>query len=249
MARTKLAVISVSEPKSVGDKGAQKVDFNCKDGDKTLTYFTFSKRLFPLIKVGGTIDADVEVEEKGNFINRKITEIYIDGKPQSPDKSSFTSRQESPEQRISIERQVSAKIAFATYGDAPENEVLIVAEQIYQWIHAGILPAKPKPATPPPAKAIKPEPPPAAPGAQTSIGEEKTGAVVSEGGKLPPPEWAELDKRIRKISAKPGWGAGDIFKKLGDLGGAGNTQLARYNILSDEGKAKFAEMVSEAEKV
>lgn len=105
----KLTVVSVEEEKKIGTQGAVKLQFKAKDGDKTLTYFTFSKRLFPAIVEGKEIDATVEVSEReydGNtYTDRKVTDI------EGVAKGGFQGggRQEDPVARASIEAGVAVK--------------------------------------------------------------------------------------------------------------------------------------------
>jgi hypothetical protein len=107
--RTKLTVIEAKEPQSVGTKGAQKLSFWAKqDGDsRQYVFFTFRRSLFPHIKPG-ELDAEVEVKENTyqgeTYIDRKVTELYIDGQPIS-NKQFFAGR------FGSSDAQVAARIA------------------------------------------------------------------------------------------------------------------------------------------
>jgi len=58
-----------------------------------------------------------------------------------PPKKQWTPNVKSPEERISIERQKSADIAFTHAQDVDITEdILKEAEKIYQWIHNGVNP-------------------------------------------------------------------------------------------------------------
>jgi hypothetical protein len=83
--RKNLTITQVEEIKRVGDKQIPKLSFRAREGDSELAaiYFTFKSSLFPLIKEGQTINADVEIEQKGEYTNRKIVQIYVGGQPVS----------------------------------------------------------------------------------------------------------------------------------------------------------------------
>jgi hypothetical protein len=112
--RIKLTVKEVSEPKQVGNKGAQKLQFKATTPEnKELSYFTFSTRLFEHIKAGVAIDADVDTttsEHGGNtYTDRKVTQIYIDGQAlggQGRQSGGWEKR----DNTASIEAQTAAKI-------------------------------------------------------------------------------------------------------------------------------------------
>ena len=97
----KLKITKVNEPQKFGDKGIKLLFDATGEDDKTLTYIAYAKRFFPLIKVDAEIDATVEVEEKGQFINRKITDIV--GAPPSQE------GKWRPDNTASIQRQTSLK--------------------------------------------------------------------------------------------------------------------------------------------
>ena len=80
--RQKLLIKEVYGVKPVGNKGLKKLDFIV--GDQR--WGTFSEALFPYIKAGTEIDADTEIRETQGkdgttYINRVVTQIYVDGKP------------------------------------------------------------------------------------------------------------------------------------------------------------------------
>ena len=59
----------------------QSLPFKAKDGDKELSYSTFRTSLFDAIKQGATIQAEVEVKQEGDWINRRVAQIYVEGQP------------------------------------------------------------------------------------------------------------------------------------------------------------------------
>ena len=104
--RQKLLIKEVYEVKPI--KGFKKLDFLV--GDQR--WGTFSEALFPYIKAGTEIDADTEVKETQGkdgttYINRLVTQIYVDGKPVKG-RGGFL-RGKSPEEIVSIETQVAVK--------------------------------------------------------------------------------------------------------------------------------------------
>ena len=103
--RKTLIITEAKEPRAIGSKGTKVVDFKAKDGEKELLFSAFFPRFFPHLKAGQTIDADVETTEKDNFINRKLTELYVDGKPIESKKQFGRGEDDSPEKRASIEAQ------------------------------------------------------------------------------------------------------------------------------------------------
>ena len=117
MSREQLKIIEVKDVKPVGSKGAELLAFKAqgKDG-KALWYRTFRRSLFDSIKVGATIEADVEVKteerEGATYTNRQVSQVYIDGQPMAVkgQYQGFRANGRSPEEIASIESQVAAKI-------------------------------------------------------------------------------------------------------------------------------------------
>ena len=112
--RTKLKIISCeSAPRQAGQ--AEVLEFIAqKEGDnKNERYGVWNKALYPHIQAGATLDAEIEVktsekkDREGNpYINRKVTQIYVNGSPiiEQKRQGGFGggSRQESPETRRSM---------------------------------------------------------------------------------------------------------------------------------------------------
>jgi len=93
--RQKLTIKEVLELKPIGDRGAQLQEFIAGDGKK---YGTFTPSLFPFIKQGAEIDVQWEEEKKGEFINRRIKGIFIDGKLVKAQQRFGGNRGKSPEE-------------------------------------------------------------------------------------------------------------------------------------------------------
>lgn len=112
IARTKLTITEVQPIQAIGTKGAEKLSLKGKDeAGKELSYFTFSRHLFPLLKAGETIEVDVDTTQRqvgeAIYTDRKIAEIYIDGKPSGQGKPQGQWQRGSPEERASIESQTA----------------------------------------------------------------------------------------------------------------------------------------------
>jgi len=112
--RNKLLVVTVMEPKAVGDKGAIKYSAKVKTADKEFILQTFSKTFGEYFKSGETLDAEYSVTSRENtndpehpWIDRKVTQIFVDGKAVGGDKTGrqWRASEDSPEKRASIEAQ------------------------------------------------------------------------------------------------------------------------------------------------
>jgi hypothetical protein len=117
LSKVELTILEVKEPIKVGDKGFEKLQFKARNAEgKEGNFFTFTKNLFDSIKEGKEIQADVEVtttqQDDRTYINRKVTQVYIDGKPVS-EKKEWQGKQgfggHSIEERGSIEAQTAFK--------------------------------------------------------------------------------------------------------------------------------------------
>jgi len=137
--RKTLTITEVKEIVRFGaDNQGQKLPFRAKDGDTELDYFTFKRNLFDKIKQGETITADIETEQRGEYTNRKITQLYQDGQPVIG-KGTGGYRGKSPEE---LEQQARLMIlAYAkdlavadkiTLDDIPKT-----AERFYTWLKVG----------------------------------------------------------------------------------------------------------------
>jgi len=133
--RKNLTITQVSEIQKVGDKQIPKLSFKAKDGDNELSYFTFKSSLFDSIKEGQTINADVETEQRGEYTNRRIVQIYVDGQP-LVSKGAGRSYGKSPEE---LEQQARLMILayskdLAVAGLIPLNDIPKTADWFYTWL-------------------------------------------------------------------------------------------------------------------
>lgn len=132
--RRTIKVASVSPPRKVGDK-YEVVEFKGEDG---VTYEVWSSTLAEAVKVGAELDVEIihttKVTDQATYHHHKVTQIYIDGQPVRGKKDGGY-RGHSPEERRSIERQVSAKLACEFFDTKTGvDPILLIAEKIYQWI-------------------------------------------------------------------------------------------------------------------
>ena len=165
--RMKLKIMEVMARQEVGDNKIPKLSFKAlNENGAEHTYFTFKTSLFETIEKKGELDAEVETETKGDYINHKITQLYVDGQPVQVKKDWSGKSQLTPEQwaekdrieRRSIERQVSAKIAAEIIEKPASLEKWAgAADYIFDWISEGKPTDKPQDAKPAEKKA-KPVP-------------------------------------------------------------------------------------------
>ena len=142
--RKTLTITQANEIQKVGEKQIPKLSFKAKDGDKELTYFTFKSSLFELIKEGQTINAEVETEQRGEYTNRKVVQVYVDGQPLGGQKSQY--RGKSPE-----ELEQTAKLMILAYAKdlvvaqvIPLDGIIKQADTFYSWLKGNGAKAKPK---------------------------------------------------------------------------------------------------------
>jgi len=79
--RKNLTITEVNEIQKVGDKQIPKLSFKARgnEAEEAISYFTFKSSLFDYIKIGQTITADIETEQRGEYTNRRIVQVYKDG--------------------------------------------------------------------------------------------------------------------------------------------------------------------------
>ena len=145
--RQKLTVLEVKEPVKVGDKGAEKMQFRASDASgKEVWYFTFKKDLFGVIRQNKdkTIEVDVDVSEReyqGNtFVDRKVSQVYIEGQPiVTKDREGWSSSR-SPEERAAIAAQVAVKAVTELWvaGKLDEASPFVIALKKWLIEHLGI---------------------------------------------------------------------------------------------------------------
>ena len=131
--RQKLTIKEVLKLKSIGDKGAQLQEFIAGDGKK---YGTFTPSLFPFIKQGAEIDVQWEEEKKGEFINRRIKGIFIDGKLVKAQQRFGGNRGKSPEELELSCRSYALSYAkdLAVASKIEVGALLAQATEFYNWM-------------------------------------------------------------------------------------------------------------------
>jgi len=129
--RQKLTITEVLEPRTIGDKNIPLQEFHA-DGKK---YSVFSKSLFPYIKLNTEIDAEVEVKEGENYTNRKIVDIFVDGKSvKSQGQGGY--RGKSPEELDLNARSYALAYAkdLAVAGKIEVKDIIPTATEYYDWL-------------------------------------------------------------------------------------------------------------------
>ena len=135
--RKTLTITEVGQITKVGEKQIPKLSFKAKDGAGEFSYSTFRSSLFDAIKEGATIEADVEVKQDGDWINRRIVQVYVNGQPIGGQKQGF--RGKSPEE---LDQQAKMMcLAYAkdlAVADRIENDQITYwADGFYEWFKNG----------------------------------------------------------------------------------------------------------------
>ena len=135
--RKTLTITQVNDIQKVGEKQIPKLSFKAKDADGEFLYSTFRSSLFDAIKQGSVIDAEVDVKQDGDWINRRVVQIYVNGQPIGGQKQGF--RGKSPE-----ELELSARAYALSYakdlvnGDKLElGKILDQATAFHKWLTNG----------------------------------------------------------------------------------------------------------------
>ena len=165
--RKNLTITHVEEIKKVGDKQIPKLPFKAKDGDTELAYFTFRSSLFEAIKVGQTINVDVEISTRvwdgQTYTDRRVVQVYVDGQPIGG-KGQQGYRGKSPEE---LEQQARVMVLsyakdLAVADKIPFTAITDQADIFYAWVkknEATKAPeAKRKSETPAPSEGNSPAP-------------------------------------------------------------------------------------------
>ncbi len=169
--RKKLVITKVLEKRSVkGQKGDFDVlDFLAKiEGEDTGTKYQVSySALFESIKAETTIDCDVVVTEQkqidpdGNpYRNRKITQIYQDGKPVKEQQGGkmWGKSPETVAMEIDSKFRDTALMQACGFGPVQNvTEVLKVADAFYAWLKGEAKPAIKAPEKPVVKESLKTE--------------------------------------------------------------------------------------------
>jgi hypothetical protein len=141
MERKNLTITQVEEVKKVGNKQIPKLSFKAKDGESELSYFTFRNSLFEAIKVGQSINADVETStrewEGQTYTDRRVVQIYVDGQPIGGKKEGY--RGKSPEELEQTARTMCLSYAkdLVVAQVIPLEVVLLQADSFYAWVKNG----------------------------------------------------------------------------------------------------------------
>ncbi|MGA2669986.1 MAG: hypothetical protein ABSF21_00995 [Dehalococcoidia bacterium] len=143
--RKNLTITEVEEIKKIGDKQFPILPFRVKGQEEKHSYFTARSSLFEAIKVGQTIIANVETEQRGEYTNHKVVQIYLDGQPVSVKKEGY--RGKSPEE---IEQSVRSQCCsyakdLAVADKIPVVEIINQADVFYNWLKKNGLPKAPEP--------------------------------------------------------------------------------------------------------
>jgi hypothetical protein len=111
----------------------QSLPFKAKDGDKELSYSTFRTSLFDAIKQGATIQAEVEVKQEGDWINRRVVQIYVEGQPIGV-KGQY--RGKSPEELTLSTRAYALSYSkdLVVSGAVKLEKVIEQADVFYTWL-------------------------------------------------------------------------------------------------------------------
>jgi hypothetical protein len=147
--RKNLTITHVEEIKKVGDKQIPKLPFKAKDGDSELSYFTFRSSLFDAIKVGQTINVDVETSTRvwdgQTYTDRRVVQVYVDGQPIGG-KGQQGYRGRSPEELEQTARTMSLSYAkdLAVADKIPVAEITKQADVFYAWVKKTEKPPEPK---------------------------------------------------------------------------------------------------------
>ena len=150
----KVLVISKGAPELMpfGDK-IYKTEFKGSEGGNTATYHTFSSNVAEAIVVGEVIDCDYEVTESadGQFINRKIKQVYQDGQGvvgsgSGGGQKGGRSYGKTPEDSADIARAVALKAAVDMAGHVEIGTVDVVklAESYLPFL-TGVFGYRPQP--------------------------------------------------------------------------------------------------------
>ncbi len=115
--RKKLTIVKVLERRKVGEAEVLEFTAHIEGEEGNAKHGVWSRPLDQYIEESAVIDCDVvtkkseKVDPDGNpYWNRKVTQIYIDGKPVSEKKEWKGGYRERPDNSASIESQVAAKI-------------------------------------------------------------------------------------------------------------------------------------------
>lgn len=148
MDRIKLVITEVKEPRPVGQTEVLEFFAHVGTDTKTLRYGVWSKSLYEYIKKDAVIDCDMDTkisdknDPDGNpYVSRKITQIYIDGKPVGLKQQGRFGKSS---EQIMIETKGRAKntalmqaCEILKTDKIKLNEILTWADKFYSWLTTG----------------------------------------------------------------------------------------------------------------
>jgi hypothetical protein len=136
--RKTLTITQVKEIERFGaDNQGQKLVFRAKEGNAESEYITFKRNLFDKIKVGETINADVETSTKEwggqPHTEHRITQIYVEGQPVAVKRGYQGKSPEELEQQGRVMVLSYAK-DLCVSDKIPISEMLSWAELFWKWL-------------------------------------------------------------------------------------------------------------------
>ena len=169
--RWQIKVLDVKERQPIGTSGAIKLAFQGETKEHTYWFFTFSKRLTPIIEssVGKVIDAQVEIStretESATYIDRKVTELFVDGKSVQDTQKQGGWRGKSPEELELSRRSYALSYAkdLAVADRIKVNEIIGQAQKFNDWLSGVKSPAVKKTTKPKEEQASTPDEGPSEP--------------------------------------------------------------------------------------
>jgi len=152
--RAKIKVISVGEKPKEFEGGGSVLHFKAQEEGATnaLTFETWVAQLFPTIQesVGKVLEVDVKAVQKGEYINNRVGQIYVNGEPVNKRGAGGFNQGggDSPEKRASIEAQTSAILIKDLWvGEKlPDDDDLVYT--LKTWLSRKISQVAPAPVNP-----------------------------------------------------------------------------------------------------
>ncbi len=234
--RKKLVIVKLLERRKVGEAEVQEFSAKVEGEEATGKHGVWSRALDEYIKVDSTIDCDVvtkksdKTDSEGNpYWNRKVTQIYIDGKPVA-EKKQFGGGYQRPDNTASIESQTAAKIVaeLMVAGKLAENDAL--AELMLSWCKKRLG-----------APSFTPE--------KSQPVASKTATATSSPEKQPKALKAvDIYNHLTTIVEFKTLTADQVKKKLTDLGGTGDNGWQMLESLKPDKLADVQKWIDELSK-
>ncbi len=173
--RAILEIIKIEARKSIGDKGAVKLEFTAKEGDKEHKFATFKKNLFETIEAaqGKKLDCEYTLATRQvgdvTYTDRNVQQIFVAGQPVAskeiggrPGGQWGRTPEQQAVERASIERQTALKEAVHYYEvraykdtDMSPADVIAIAREFAAFLSVQEVKAEAK--KPEPEKAEPPK--------------------------------------------------------------------------------------------